>query len=108
MLHYHLHIYFDFSLKVCQCGETFTHRNTVEMQLQTDLDPVVDEATAVTSWPQMGVLLSAGHLDAPHRLPGLVELAVNWINPRVVRSHCIAHICRDAVLLERGRCGGRI
>lgn len=81
---------------------------SVDQGLRPDLDPVVDEATAVTSRPQMGVLLSAGHLDAPHRLPGLIELAVNWINPRVVRRHRIAHICRDAVLLERGRCGGRI
>lgn len=65
------------------------------------------EATAVTSWPQMGVFLSAGHLDAPHRLPGLIKLAVNWVNPRVVRSHCIAHISWDAMLLKKGRCGDR-
>lgn len=83
----------------------------------TDLDPIVDEATAVTSWPQMRVFLSAGHLDAPHRLPGLIELTVNWINPRVVWSHCIAHICGNAMVLEReqrierrqddGKCGGQ-
>lgn len=73
----------------------------IDTELWTDLDPVVDETAAVASWPQMGVFLSAGHLDVPHRLPGLVELAVNWVNPRVVRSHCIAHICGDAVLLER-------
>lgn len=70
-----------------------------------DLDPIVDEAAAVSSRPQMGVLLCTGHLDAPHWLPGLVELAVNWVNSRVVWRHCIAHICWDAVLLERGRCG---
>ena len=76
-------------------------------RLRTDLDPVVDEAPAVPSWSQMRVFLSAGHLDAPHRLPGLVELAVNRVNPRVVRSHCVAHICGDTVLLERGQDEGR-
>lgn len=60
----------------------------------------MDKATAVTCRPQMGIFLSAGHFDVPHRLPGLIELAVNWVNPRVVRSHCIAHICWDAMLLE--------
>lgn len=65
----------------------------------------MDEATAVPSWPQMGVFLCTGHLDAPHRLPGLIELAVNWVNPRVVWSHGIAHICWDTMLLERRGCG---
>lgn len=55
----------------------------------------------------MGIFLSAGHLDGPHRLPGLIELTVNWVNPRVVRSHCITHISWDAMLLERGKCGDR-
>ena len=79
----------------------------INQGLCTDLDPVVDEAAAVASRPQMGVFLCAGHLDAPHRLPGLIELAVNGVNPRVVWSHCIAHICWYAMLLERGeRRGG--
>lgn len=51
----------------------------------------------------MGVFFSAGHLDAPNRLPGLIELAVNWINTRVVWSYCIAHVSWDAMLLERRR-----
>lgn len=69
--------------------------------LKTDLDPIVYETTAVTSWPQVGVFFSTGHLYAPDRLPGLIELAVDWINPRVVWGYCIAHIGWDAMLLEK-------
>lgn len=68
--------------------------------LWTDLDPVVDEAPAVASGPQVGVLLGAGYLDAPHSLPGLVQLAVNRVNTGVVRSYRIAHVRWDAMLLE--------
>lgn len=67
----------------------------------TDLDSVVDEAPAVPRWPQVRVLFSAGHLDSPHRLPGLIQLGVDRVDPGVVRSHCVAHICWDSMLLQR-------
>lgn len=73
---------------------------TPAVSLPSYLDPVVDEAPAVASGPQMGVFLGAGHLDVPHRLPGLIELAVNGVNSRVVRSHCVAHVGGDAMLLQ--------
>lgn len=66
----------------------------------TDLDPVVNKASAVACGPQVGVFFSAGHLDSPHRLPCFVQLAVNRVDPGVVRSYRIAHICRDTMLLE--------
>lgn len=78
-----------------------TNRNLLAMW--TDLDAIVDEPAAVPGWPQVRVLLSAGHLDAPNRLPGLIELAVDGVHPRVVRGHGIAHICGDPMLLRRGQ-----
>lgn len=71
------------------------------------LDPIVDEASAVASGPQMGVFFSAGHLDVPHRFPRLIELAVNRVNSRVVGSHCVAQVGGDAVFLQhKGKAGG--
>lgn len=65
-------------------------------------DAIVDEATAVTGRLQMRVLLCAGHTDAPHLLPGLIQLHMHRVYTRVVGCHRIPHICGDAVLLGRG------
>lgn len=62
----------------------------------------MDEAAAVAGWLQVGVLLRAGHADAPHLLPGLIQLHVHGVHTRVVGGHRIAHVCGDAVLLGRG------
>ena len=66
----------------------------------TDLDAIVDEAPAVAGWSEVRILLCAGHLDAPHCLPGLVQLAVDRVDPRVVGGHSISHVCRNPMLLE--------
>lgn len=47
----------------------------------------------------MWVLLSAGHLDAPNLLPGVVQLHVYRVDARVMRSHCVAHVSGDPMLL---------
>ena len=67
-----------------------------------DLYAAVDEAAAVARGSQVGVLLGAGDLDGPHRLPGLVQLAVDRVHPRVVGCHRVAHVSGDPVLLETG------
>lgn len=69
-------------------------------------DAVVDEAAAVAGRLQVGVLLRAGHADAPHLLPGLVQLHVHGVHARVVGRHRVPHVCGDAVLL--GREAGRV
>lgn len=53
----------------------------------------------------MRILLRAGHLDAPHLLPGVVQLHVHRVDARVVGSHSVAHVGGDPVFLvvERGR-----
>lgn len=68
----------------------------------THHDPVVDEATAVAGWLQVRVLLRAGHTDAPHLLPGLVQLHVDRVHARVVGRHCVPHVRGNAMLLGRG------
>lgn len=60
---------------------------------------IVNEATAVAGRAEMGVLLSAGHLDAPHRFPGLIELRVDGVHTRVVGGHSIPQIRRNPMLL---------
>lgn len=49
---------------------------------------------------QMWILLGAGHLDAPHFLPGVVQLHVDRVDARVVRSDGVTHVGGDPVLLE--------
>lgn len=60
---------------------------------------IVNEATAVAGRAEMGVFLSAGHLDAPHRFPGLIELRVDGVHTRVVGGHSIPQIRRNPMLL---------
>lgn len=62
-------------------------------------DAVVNEATAVAGRAEMGVLLSAGRLDAPHRFPGLIELRVDGVHTRVVGGHSIPQIRGNPMLL---------
>ena len=69
-------------------------------------DATVREASAEAGGLQVRVLLRAGHLDAPHLLPGLVELHVDGVDPGVVRRHGVAHVSGDAVLLERTQSRG--
>lgn len=60
---------------------------------------IVNEATAVAGRAEMRILLSAGHLDAPHRLPGLIELRVDGVHTRVVGGHSIPQIRGNPMLL---------
>lgn len=61
---------------------------------------IVNEATASRAGGD-GVLLSAGHLDAPHRFPGFIELC-GWGTRRVVGGHSIPEIIRSPMLLGMG------
>ena len=60
----------------------------------------VDETSPEASGLQMWVLLCAGHSDAPHFLPGIVQLHVDGVDARVVRRHRIAHVSGNPMLLE--------
>lgn len=62
-------------------------------------DAIVNETTAVAGRAEMGILLSAGHLDAPYRFPGLIELRVDGVHARVVGGHSISQISRNPMLL---------
>lgn len=66
-------------------------------------DAIVDEAPSVPCRFQVWVFFCAGHSDVPDLLPGLVELDVNRVDPGVVRSHCVPHVSRYAVLLQHNR-----
>lgn len=59
----------------------------------------VDEATSEACRLQVRVLLRAGHFDTPDFFPGVVQLHVDRVDPRVMRSHCVAHVGGDSVLL---------
>lgn len=60
----------------------------------------MNEATAVAGRAEMGIFLSAGHLDAPYRFPGLIELRVDGIHARVVGGHSIPQIRGNPMLLK--------
>jgi len=62
----------------------------------------VDETSAEAGGLQVGVFLRAGHLDAPHLLPGVVQLQMNRVDARVVGRHRITHVGGDPMLLEEG------
>lgn len=66
-------------------------------------DAIVDEAPSVPCRLQVWVFFCAGHSDAPDLLPGLVQLDVNRVDSGVVRSHCVPHAGRYAVLLRHSR-----
>lgn len=65
----------------------------------------MDETSAEAGGLEVGVLLRAGHLDAPHLLPGVVQLHVHRVDARVVGGHGVAHVGGDPVFLvvQRGR-----
>ena len=63
---------------------------------------IVNEATAVAGRAEMGILLSAGHLDAPHRFPGFIELCVDGVHAGVVGGHSIPQIRGNPMLLGMG------
>lgn len=81
----------------CCAPEGFPKRLTV---LPPHHDAVVDEALAVAGGLEMGILFSAGDPNVPHTSPSLVQLQVHWVDPWVVRSHCVTHVHRDVVLLQ--------
>lgn len=60
----------------------------------------VDETSPEASRLQVRVFLCAGHLDAPHLLPGIVQLHVDRVDAGVVGRHSITHVCGDPMLLE--------
>ena len=62
-------------------------------------DATVVEASSEAGRFEVGVLLRAGYLDAPHLLPSVVQLDVDGVHPRVVGSHSVAHVGGDAMLL---------
>lgn len=66
----------------------------------THHDAVMDKPSPVPGRPQVGILLSAGHLDAPDGFPGLIELCVDGINSRMMGGHSIAQVRGDPVFLE--------
>lgn len=66
-------------------------------------DAIVDEAPSVPCRLQVWVFFCAGHSDVPDLLPGLIQLDVNRVDPGVVRSHCVPHASRYAVLLRHSR-----
>lgn len=68
-------------------------------RLSTYLNAIVYETTPVSCWPQVRVLFGAGHFDSPHRLPGLIELVVNWVYSRMMWRYCVAHISWYTMLL---------
>jgi len=63
---------------------------------------IVNEATAVAGRAEVGVLLSAGHLDAPHRFPGFIELCVDGVHAGVVGGHSIPQIRGNPMFLGMG------
>lgn len=60
----------------------------------------VDETSPEASRLQVWVLLRAGHLDAPHFLPGVIQLHVHGVDARVMRRHRVPHVSGDPMLLE--------
>lgn len=60
----------------------------------------VDETTPESGRLQVWVFLCAGHFDAPHLLPGIVQLHVDRVDARVVGRHSVAHVGGDSMLLE--------
>lgn len=60
----------------------------------------VDETSPEAGRLQVWVFLCAGHLDAPHLLPGVVQLHVDRVDARVVGRHGVAHVGGDSVFLE--------
>lgn len=67
-------------------------------------DAAVDETSPEARGLEVRILLRAGHLDAPHLLPGVVQLQVHRVDARVVGGHGVAHVGGDPVFLvdERG------
>lgn len=59
----------------------------------------VDETSSEAGGLQVRVLLRAGHLDAPHLLPGVVQLHVHGVDAGVVGRHRVAHVSGNPVLL---------
>lgn len=66
-------------------------------------DAIVDEAPSVPCRLQVWVFFCAGHSDMPDLLPGLIQLDVDWVDSRVVWSHCVPHVSWYAVLLRHSR-----
>ena len=62
----------------------------------------MNEATAVAGRAEVGVLISAGHLDAPHRFPGFIELCVDGVHAGVVGGHSIPQIRGNPMFLGMG------
>lgn len=60
----------------------------------------VDESSPEAGRLQVRVFLRAGHLDAPHLFPGVVQLHVDRVDARVVGCHGVAHIGGDSVFLQ--------
>lgn len=63
----------------------------------------MDETSPEASGLEVRVFLRAGHLDAPHFFPGVVELHVNRVDARVVWRHSVAHVGGDSVFLQESR-----
>lgn len=63
-------------------------------------DAAVAETSPKAGRLQVGVFLRAGHLNAPHLLPGVVQLHVDRVDARVVGRHRITHVSGDPMRLE--------
>ena len=55
------------------------------------------KATSIARRSQMWILLGTSDGHAPDLLPGLVEVAVYWVDAGVMRGHCIAVVHWDVV-----------
>lgn len=70
------------------------------MKKHSYTNAAVDETSPEAGRLQVRVFLRAGHLDAPHLLPGVVQLHMDRVDARVVGRHSVAHVGGDSMLLE--------
>lgn len=70
-------------------------------------DVFVNEPPPISSWFQMWIFFSAGDFNIPNLLPSLVKLHMYRVDTRMVWGHCVAHVSRNAMLLNQTdiRCG---
>ncbi len=78
----------------------FKSYSTKHTLTHTHSDAAVDESASESSGFEVWILLSAGHSDVPHALPGLVQLDVDGIHAGVMRSHRVTQASRDGVILQ--------
>lgn len=76
------------------------HGHVITVWIVSHHDVAVDEALAVASGFEMGVLFCAGDPDVPHTSPSFIKLQVYWVDPWVVRGHSVTHVNWNVVFLD--------